>query len=178
MDKLCQHCQIELDLVCDHDQSYVEVLASFKRDHPVLSESGEARKQKMSFRFYHNAFKSPANISFKQVRPTDTLEDQFKTYPDLIYYITKGQLWRFDMRYIKENVESVGVNDKLDFNSPKQLQYLEIFKLILDSRKLRLYLHCAGNGYAQTVELFKARLYSEMACYPFPEYISKSNRYV
>lgn len=93
-------------------------MAQFVRDKDSFTDSDQPDKQKMSVRFYHNAFEDPDILWSKTVILSKALPKPLVKYTDIVKYIKRGQLWVVNLDYVKDQVEAIGLYDKLECSSP------------------------------------------------------------
>jgi len=153
-------------------------MAQFVRDKESYTNSDQPDKQKMSVRFYHNAFEDPGMLWSKTVTLSKALPKPLVKYPDIVKYIKRGQLWVLNLEYVKDQVEAIGFYDKLGFSSPGKNGCVEILRGILSTSRVQVFVHANNDGYSQALDWLKAKLRYEKECPPFHEYLSKNKNYV
>lgn len=153
-------------------------MARFVRDKDSFIDSDQPEKQKMSVRFYTNAFEDPDMLWCQKITPSDSLPMLLLKYPDIVTYIKRGQLWKVNLEYDKDQIEAIGVHDELEFSSGGQKECVRILRAILSTSKIQIFFHYKTDGYLQAVNLLKTKLRYEKECPAFHEYLSKNDKYV
>lgn len=153
-------------------------MARFIRDKDSFTVSDQPDKQKMSVRFYTNAFENADMLWCEQVALSESLPELLLEYPKIVKYINRGELWVVNLEYVMDQVEAIGMYDALGFSSPGQKGCVEIFRAILSMSDVQVFVHSKTDGYFQAVKTLKTKLRYEKECPAFHEYLSENKKYV
>ena len=92
---------VEVVLVFDREQSYLEIRARFEREDAAIPSS---QYQRMNVKFYADSLEDPRYWSCTKVETVDDLPSGLRTVPKALKYWERGELWLLDLEYITSNI--------------------------------------------------------------------------
>ena len=163
----------------ERQQSYIGIAAKFKRDQAIVTTSKDLQGQKLSVRFYCNAFADATALSCKRLNEDDlqALPGNLPSNSTIVSYCKRGMLLLLTLQYDAEDIEWIGLWDKLDFEDPAKLACVETMRQIPNTNKVQVLVK-GDDRILQAFVAFKKKILYEQRCPAFWEYMSKAGKYV
>ena len=173
-------------IVIDQEQSYFELrLALDRQRKPGQSYlSFKNKSQRMSLRWYADAFERSDSLQFEKIDETDKNAKQREDLPPALKAMDRTNrdiqrgLYKIRLSYKPDMVVTDGVWNDFDFASKEQSDAYKAFTKVLTGEEVEFFIPLATDTMERGLDALKAKMLLEYQRDAFWEYQSLNGNYV
>lgn len=166
-------------IVIDQEQSYFEVTLAFDRERKEGQSylSFKNDRQRMSLRWYADAFEGPYSIEFEKAETRDDLPPQLKKMANINKVIKRG-LYKITLSFKPEMVVLDGAFNALDFSSDEKSQVYKTFLNLVASEQAEFFIPLSNDTVKGALDALKGKMLLEYQRAAFSEYQSHNGNHM